>query len=96
MVSGPNLNETSIVSGGYGGTAEGIIPTSSVKGVSLTHFILFSPVAVPLIFLSVLIVSSILPYDHAEFDVVVDQLLINEDLYCLQRCARNLVIGSIQ
>ncbi|XP_063249449.1 arfaptin-2 isoform X4 [Prinia subflava] len=27
MVSGPNLNETSIVSGGYGGTAEGIIPT---------------------------------------------------------------------
>ncbi|XP_054254713.1 arfaptin-2 isoform X1 [Indicator indicator] len=29
MVSGPNLNETSIVSGGYGGTAEGIIPTSS-------------------------------------------------------------------
>uniref|UniRef100_A0A674J3P8 Uncharacterized protein n=1 Tax=Terrapene triunguis TaxID=2587831 RepID=A0A674J3P8_9SAUR len=32
MVSGPNLNETSIVSGGYGGTAEGIIPTSSVKG----------------------------------------------------------------
>ncbi|GAA6102719.1 arfaptin-2b isoform X2 [Tachysurus ichikawai] len=32
MVSGPNLNETSIVSGGYGGTAEGIIPTSSIKG----------------------------------------------------------------
>lgn len=32
MVSGPNLNETSIVSGGYGGAAEGIIPTSSVKG----------------------------------------------------------------
>ncbi|XP_041808203.1 arfaptin-2b isoform X7 [Chelmon rostratus] len=31
MVSGPNLNETSIVSGGYGGTAEGIIPTSSIK-----------------------------------------------------------------
>ncbi|XP_077197147.1 arfaptin-2 isoform X6 [Paroedura picta] len=31
MVSGPNLNETSIVSGGYGGTAEGIIPTSSLK-----------------------------------------------------------------
>uniref|UniRef100_A0A8C8E703 ADP ribosylation factor interacting protein 2 n=1 Tax=Otus sunia TaxID=257818 RepID=A0A8C8E703_9STRI len=29
MVSGPNLNETSIVSGGYGGTAEGIIPTGS-------------------------------------------------------------------
>ncbi|XP_074996663.1 arfaptin-2 isoform X1 [Calonectris borealis] len=31
MVSGPNLNETSIVSGGYGGTAEGIIPTSTIK-----------------------------------------------------------------
>ncbi|XP_022524501.1 arfaptin-2a isoform X3 [Astyanax mexicanus] len=31
MVSGPNLNETSIVSGGYGGAAEGIIPTSSIK-----------------------------------------------------------------
>uniref|UniRef100_A0A673IRM3 ADP-ribosylation factor interacting protein 2a n=1 Tax=Sinocyclocheilus rhinocerous TaxID=307959 RepID=A0A673IRM3_9TELE len=28
MVSGPNLNETSIVSGGYGGAAEGIIPTT--------------------------------------------------------------------
>lgn len=36
MVSGPNLNETSIVSGGYGGTAEGIIPTSSIKGVCLS------------------------------------------------------------
>ncbi|NXX49869.1 ARFP2 protein, partial [Tricholaema leucomelas] len=35
MVSGPNLNETSIVSGGYGGTAEGIIPTSSIKGSAL-------------------------------------------------------------
>ncbi|KAF3847474.1 hypothetical protein F7725_020502 [Dissostichus mawsoni] len=32
MVSGPNLNETSIVSGGYGGPAGGIIPTSSIKG----------------------------------------------------------------
>ncbi|XP_056911114.1 arfaptin-2b isoform X7 [Takifugu flavidus] len=32
MVSGPNLNETSIVSGGYGGPAEGIIPTSSIQG----------------------------------------------------------------
>ncbi|XP_046719174.1 arfaptin-2a isoform X4 [Silurus meridionalis] len=31
MVSGPNLNETSIVSGGYGGSAEGIIPTGSIK-----------------------------------------------------------------
>ncbi|XP_037325504.2 arfaptin-2-like isoform X3 [Pungitius pungitius] len=31
MVSGPNLNETSIVSGGYGGPAGGIIPTSSIK-----------------------------------------------------------------
>ncbi|XP_046716906.1 arfaptin-2b isoform X8 [Silurus meridionalis] len=37
MVSGPNLNETSIVSGGYGGTAEGIIPTSSIKGPSMHH-----------------------------------------------------------
>ncbi|KAM6946198.1 arfaptin-2a [Aplochiton taeniatus] len=36
MVSGPNLNETSIVSGGYGGPAGGIIPTSSIKG-SLHH-----------------------------------------------------------
>ncbi|XP_053728782.1 arfaptin-2-like isoform X2 [Synchiropus splendidus] len=34
MVSGPNLNETSIVSGGYGGPAGGIIPTSSIKGPS--------------------------------------------------------------
>ncbi|TNN75083.1 Arfaptin-2 [Liparis tanakae] len=32
MVSGPNLNETNIVSGGYGGPAGGIIPTSSIKG----------------------------------------------------------------
>ncbi|XP_028321482.1 arfaptin-2-like isoform X4 [Gouania willdenowi] len=32
MVSGPNLNETSIVSGGYGGPPGGIIPTSSIKG----------------------------------------------------------------
>ncbi|XP_076876264.1 arfaptin-2b isoform X2 [Brachyhypopomus gauderio] len=42
MVSGPNLNETSIVSGGYGGTAEGIIPTSSIKGPAVhlnTHFL---------------------------------------------------------
>ncbi|XP_063060965.1 arfaptin-2a isoform X5 [Engraulis encrasicolus] len=37
MVSGPNLNETSIVSGGYGGAAEGIIPTSSIKGPSMHH-----------------------------------------------------------
>ncbi|TRY66012.1 hypothetical protein DNTS_003784 [Danionella cerebrum] len=35
MVSGPNLNETSIVSGGYGGAAEGIIPTSSIKGPAI-------------------------------------------------------------
>ncbi|XP_017344525.1 arfaptin-2b isoform X5 [Ictalurus punctatus] len=35
MVSGPNLNETSIVSGGYGGTAEGIIPTSSIKDLRM-------------------------------------------------------------
>uniref|UniRef100_A0A8C4YUW7 ADP-ribosylation factor interacting protein 2a n=1 Tax=Gadus morhua TaxID=8049 RepID=A0A8C4YUW7_GADMO len=37
MVSGPNLNETSIVSGGYGGPAGGIIPTSSIKGSSMHH-----------------------------------------------------------
>ncbi|XP_071755417.1 arfaptin-2b isoform X1 [Centroberyx gerrardi] len=37
MVSGPNLNETSIVSGGYGGTAEGIIPTSSMKGPAVRY-----------------------------------------------------------
>ncbi|GAA6072911.1 arfaptin-2a isoform X2 [Tachysurus ichikawai] len=36
MVSGPNLNETSIVSGGYGGSAGGIIPTGSIKGVCPT------------------------------------------------------------
>ncbi|XP_016381446.1 arfaptin-2b isoform X4 [Sinocyclocheilus rhinocerous] len=35
MVSGPNLNETSIVSGGYGGTTEGIIPTSSIKDLRI-------------------------------------------------------------
>lgn len=34
-MSGPNLNETSIVSGGYGGPAGGIIPTSSIKGMAL-------------------------------------------------------------
>ncbi|KAM6984217.1 arfaptin-2b isoform 1-T1 [Tautogolabrus adspersus] len=37
MVSGPNLNETSIVSGGYGGAAEGIIPTSSIKGPAVRY-----------------------------------------------------------
>ncbi|KAJ7997605.1 hypothetical protein DPEC_G00230740 [Dallia pectoralis] len=37
MVSGPNLNETSIVSGGYGGTNEGIIPTSSIKGPAVSY-----------------------------------------------------------
>ncbi|NXG50513.1 ARFP2 protein, partial [Psilopogon haemacephalus] len=35
LVSGPNLNESSIVSGGYGGTAEGIIPTTAIKGCAL-------------------------------------------------------------
>uniref|UniRef100_A0A673B4W3 Arfaptin-2-like n=1 Tax=Sphaeramia orbicularis TaxID=375764 RepID=A0A673B4W3_9TELE len=49
MVSGPNLNETSIVSGGYGGTAEGIIPTSSIKGT-----VLFDIVTYPIFLLSVL------------------------------------------
>ncbi|XP_056467871.1 arfaptin-2-like isoform X1 [Gadus chalcogrammus] len=37
MVSGPNLNETSIVSGGYGGPAGGIIPTSSIKGPAVRY-----------------------------------------------------------
>ncbi|XP_072432759.1 arfaptin-2-like isoform X2 [Chiloscyllium punctatum] len=37
MVSGPNLNETSIVSGGYGGTAEAIIATGTIKGCSNLH-----------------------------------------------------------
>ncbi|XP_033867806.2 arfaptin-2-like isoform X4 [Acipenser ruthenus] len=37
MVSGPNLNETSIVSGGYGGTGEGIIPISSIKGPGICY-----------------------------------------------------------
>ncbi|CAO2582636.1 Arfip2 [Lemmus lemmus] len=31
MVSGPNLNETSIVSGGYGGSGDGLIPTGSAR-----------------------------------------------------------------
>nr|XP_017200431.1 arfaptin-2 isoform X3 [Oryctolagus cuniculus] len=31
MVSGPNLNETSIVSGGYGGSGDGLIPTAGVR-----------------------------------------------------------------
>ncbi|XP_040902618.1 arfaptin-2-like isoform X2 [Toxotes jaculatrix] len=35
MVSGPNLNETSIVSGGYGGPAGGIIPTSTIKDIRM-------------------------------------------------------------
>ncbi|XP_028321480.1 arfaptin-2-like isoform X2 [Gouania willdenowi] len=35
MVSGPNLNETSIVSGGYGGPPGGIIPTSSIKDIRM-------------------------------------------------------------
>lgn len=89
MVSGPNLNETSIVSGGYGGTAEGIIPTSSIKGRSLTPFTLCSPVALSFIILSVLIIFLILKCDHAEFSVVVDRLLINLDLYSLKRCERS-------
>ncbi|XP_038673967.1 arfaptin-2-like isoform X3 [Scyliorhinus canicula] len=37
MVSGPNLNETSIVSGGYGGTAEAIIATGTIKGSTNIH-----------------------------------------------------------
>ncbi|XP_053503361.1 arfaptin-2a isoform X1 [Ictalurus furcatus] len=37
MVSGPNLNETSIVSGGYGGSTEGIIPTGSIKGPAILY-----------------------------------------------------------
>ncbi|XP_026873762.1 arfaptin-2a isoform X1 [Electrophorus electricus] len=35
MVSGPNLNETSVVSGGYGAAAEVIIPTCSIKGPAI-------------------------------------------------------------
>ncbi|KAM6907447.1 arfaptin-2b isoform 3-T3 [Xenentodon cancila] len=37
MVSGPNLNETSIVSGGYGGGVEGIIATSTIAGSNMHH-----------------------------------------------------------
>ncbi|XP_076833116.1 arfaptin-2a isoform X2 [Brachyhypopomus gauderio] len=33
MVSGPNLNETNIVSGGYGGATDAIIPTCSIKDI---------------------------------------------------------------
>ncbi|XP_069748404.1 arfaptin-2-like isoform X2 [Narcine bancroftii] len=44
MVSGPNLNETSIVSGGYGGTAEGIIATGTIKGSSNVHHSQSNPV----------------------------------------------------
>ncbi|XP_063059401.1 arfaptin-2b isoform X2 [Engraulis encrasicolus] len=47
MVSGPNLNETSIVSGGYGGTAEGIIPTSSIKGPAVRFNADFPPRRIP-------------------------------------------------
>ncbi|XP_076130941.1 arfaptin-2b isoform X2 [Alosa pseudoharengus] len=47
MVSGPNLNETSIVSGGYGGTAEGIIPTSSIKGPAIRFNADFLPRRIP-------------------------------------------------
>ncbi|XP_062392398.1 arfaptin-2b isoform X1 [Sardina pilchardus] len=47
MVSGPNLNETSIVSGGYGGTAEGIIPTSSIKGPAIRFNADFPPRRIP-------------------------------------------------
>ncbi|XP_032811462.1 arfaptin-1 isoform X6 [Petromyzon marinus] len=32
MASGPNLNETSVVSGGYGGSLEGVLQTGGVKG----------------------------------------------------------------
>ncbi|XP_076002653.1 arfaptin-2-like isoform X4 [Genypterus blacodes] len=35
MVSGPNLNETSIVSGGYGGPAGGVIPTSTIQDIRM-------------------------------------------------------------
>ncbi|KAM6907445.1 arfaptin-2b isoform 1-T1 [Xenentodon cancila] len=37
MVSGPNLNETSIVSGGYGGGVEGIIATSTIAGPAVRY-----------------------------------------------------------
>ncbi|XP_044274557.1 arfaptin-2 isoform X3 [Varanus komodoensis] len=45
MVSGPNLNETSIVSGGYGGTAEGILPTSNAIKGSAVHPVRPTPAA---------------------------------------------------
>ncbi|XP_032811455.2 arfaptin-1 isoform X1 [Petromyzon marinus] len=35
MASGPNLNETSVVSGGYGGSLEGVLQTGGVKGTAL-------------------------------------------------------------
>ncbi|XP_006885523.1 PREDICTED: arfaptin-2 isoform X1 [Elephantulus edwardii] len=38
MVSGPNLNETSIVSGGYGGSGDGLIPTG-MNASRQNHFI---------------------------------------------------------
>ncbi|KAG7243061.1 hypothetical protein INR49_016436 [Caranx melampygus] len=53
MVSGPNLNETSIVSGGYGGPAGGIIPTSTIKDIRMKSRVLAclkanrQPVALP-------------------------------------------------
>ncbi|XP_042561609.1 arfaptin-2-like isoform X5 [Clupea harengus] len=47
MVSGPNLNETSIVSGGYGGTAEGVISTSSIKGPAIRFNADFPPRRIP-------------------------------------------------
>lgn len=45
MVSGPNLNETSIVSGGYGAPADGIIATASIKGSSNVHHSQSNPVS---------------------------------------------------
>ncbi|CAM9452484.1 arfaptin-1 isoform X5 [Lethenteron reissneri] len=37
MASGPNLNETSVVSGGYGGSLEGVLQAGGVKGAPGLH-----------------------------------------------------------
>lgn len=68
MVSGPNLNETSIVSGGYGGTAEGIIPTSSIKGRVLLHSLF--PLLICDVFFRLRTVSDY-PQDHAAINLLL-------------------------
>uniref|UniRef100_S4RRS6 ARF interacting protein 2 n=1 Tax=Petromyzon marinus TaxID=7757 RepID=S4RRS6_PETMA len=41
MASGPNLNETSVVSGGYGGSLEGVLQTGGVKAPRFLYNLFF-------------------------------------------------------